>query len=433
MLMKAARPRPARVAQAVLLRTYGVVFLLVLALLVGLSIAVYNKAFVDVVTVTLETNRVGNQLAPPADVKLSGMIVGEVREVRSDGAKASIVMALDPDSVPLIPRNVSARLLPKTLFGEKYVALQLPGRPSAEPIGEGDVIPQDRSRTAIELETVLDNLLPLLRTIKPAELNATLNAFATALEGRGERMGENLELVDGYFAEFNKHLPAFTEDITGLADLSQIYADAAPDLARMLRNFTVSSKTMADKAATYAAFLESTAGFARTTERFLAENEDRIIRVNAVGRPTMELFARYSPQYPCLLQGLTQSNDFIGDAFANGELHITLEVVRSRPAYKPGEEPRWGENRGPQCYGLPSPERPWPGTPFDDGTNQGPSGGGSSSPLAALSSGRSGTEEEQRVVNALLAPTMGVHAADVPDVATLLFAPMARGTAVRQS
>jgi hypothetical protein len=312
----------------------------------------------------------------------------------------------------------------------------MPPRPSGEKIAEGDVIPQDRSSTAIELESVLDNLLPLLRTIQPAKLNATLNAFATALEGRGERLGENLELVDGYFSQLNPRLPELKADITGLADVSEIYADAAPDLARMLRNFSVSSNTIAEKAETYAGFLAGTAGFATTTRDFLAANEERIIQVNAVGRPTLELLAEYSPEYPCLLQGLTQSNDFIGRTFANGELHITLEVVRSRPGYQPGEEPRWGEDRGPQCYGLPSPARPWPGTPFDDGTRKGTQGRAVPGHVSAFvdpSSGRSGTAAEQRVVDALVAPQMGVPAAEVPDLATLLFGPMARGTAVTQS
>ena len=39
---------------------------------------------------------------------------------------------------------------------------------------------------------MLNDLLPLLHTVQPAELNATLNTLATALEGRGERLGENL-------------------------------------------------------------------------------------------------------------------------------------------------------------------------------------------------------------------------------------------------
>ncbi|HEU4912802.1 MAG TPA: MCE family protein [Actinomycetes bacterium] len=430
-----ARPK-AGVGQAVLLRTYGVVFLLVLGLLVGLTVAVYNKTFVDVVTVSLETNRAGNQLAPPADVKLRGMIVGEVREVRSDGEKATLELALAPETAGLIPADVSARLLPKTLFGEKYVDLQLPGRPSAERIAEGDVITQDRTATAIELETVLDNLLPLLRTIQPAKLNATLNALATALEGRGERLGENLELVDGYFTELNPELDTLKTDISGLADVAEIYADAAPDLARMLRNFSVSSRTVAEKSQAYAGFLAGTAGFATTTRDFLAENEQRIIQVNAVGRPTMELLARYSPEYPCLLAGLTQSNDFIGKTFANGELHITLEVVRSRPGYQPGEYPRWGENRGPECYGLPNPPRPWPGNVFDDGTRAPSSGSvvpAFADRLVDPAIGHSGTAEEQRVVDALVAPQMGVSAREVPDLATLLFGPMARGTAVRHS
>jgi virulence factor Mce-like protein len=434
MLMK-AQQRTA-VTQGVVLRTYGVVFLVVLGLLIGLTVAIYNKTFVDVVTVTLETNRVGNQLAPPADVKLRGMIVGEVREVRSDGERASIEIALQPDKATMIPADVRARLLPKTLFGEKFVDLVAPGRVSGPRIAEGDVIPQDRSATAIELETVLDNILPLLRTIKPAKLNATLNAFATALEGRGERLGENLELVDGYFTQLNPQLETIKTDITGLADVSEIYADAAPDLVRMLRNFSVSSRTIAERSEAYAGFLAGTAGFARTTRDFLAENESRIIQVNSVGRPTLELLARYSPEYPCLLEGLTQSNDFIGDAFANGELHITLEVVQARRQYEPGEEPRWGENRGPSCYGLPNPPEPWPGNRFADGTR----GAGSARAVPGFdaapvdpTSGHSGTAAEQGVVDALVAPSMGVRAAEVPDLATLLFGPMARGTAVRQS
>ena len=435
MLMKTRRARQG-IGQGVLLRTYGIVFLIVLALLVGLSIAVYRKTFVDSVNVTLETNRVGNQLAPPADVKLRGMIVGEVRDVRSDGDRAAIEIALQPQTAGLIPKDVRARLLPKTLFGEKFVDLQIPGRPSRERIAEGDVIPQDRSATAIELETVLDNLLPLLRTIQPAKLNATLNALATALEGRGERLGENLELVDGYFTELNPRLDTIKTDITGMADVAEIYADAAPDLVRMLRNFSVSAQTVAERSKAYAGFLAGTAGFATTTREFLQENEQRIIQLAAVGRPTLEVLAKYSPEYPCLLEGLQQSNEFIGRAFANGELHITLEVVKSRPQYVPGEEPRWGETRGPNCYGVPNPPRPFPGNTFDDGTRGTSSGSmvpGGLGELVDPASGHSGTAEEQRLVDALVAPQLGVSAAEVPDLATLLFGPMARGTAVRQS
>jgi phospholipid/cholesterol/gamma-HCH transport system substrate-binding protein len=422
-----------QVGTQVLLRVYGIVFLVVIALLVGLTVAIYNKVFVDVVHVSLETDHVGNQLAPPADVKLRGMIVGEVRSVSSDGRQARIDLALSPSTVGLIPHNVSARLLPKTLFGEKFVDLVIPSQPSPRRLGEGDVITADRSSTAIELETVLDNILPLLRTIDPAKLNATLNALATALEGRGDQLGENLERVDKYFTALNPQLETIKKDIRGLADVSEIYADAAPDLVRMLHNFSVTTRTIADKERAYAGFLAGTAGFATTTRNLLGDNEDRIIRLAAVGRPTLALLAKYSPEYPCLLQGLAESNDFIGDSFAHGELHITLEVVRAQSAFKPGDEPQFIDTSGPNCRGLPRPPVPNPPSELSDGTSSSSSNRAVPDFLLDPTSGHAGSAEEQQVVDSLVAPVMGRPADRVPDLATLLFGPMARGTAVGQS
>jgi len=98
---------------------YGLVFLAIVGLLVALAVGFYRKSFTPVVPVRLETSHVGNQLRVHADVKLRGLIVGEVRGVRAMGDHAELDLALDPDRVARIPSNVSARLLPKTLFGER--------------------------------------------------------------------------------------------------------------------------------------------------------------------------------------------------------------------------------------------------------------------------------------------------------------------------
>ncbi|HYO20235.1 MAG TPA: MlaD family protein, partial [Dermatophilaceae bacterium] len=131
--------------------TYGVAFLLTIALLVGLSVAAFQKRFTPVVMVTLKSERIGNQLQNASDVKVRGLIVGEVRSITSTGSGASIEMALQPDQVANIPVNVLARILPKTLFGERYVDLVIPSDPSPKAIVEGDTIGQDRTKVAIEL------------------------------------------------------------------------------------------------------------------------------------------------------------------------------------------------------------------------------------------------------------------------------------------
>ncbi|MBB4711566.1 virulence factor Mce-like protein [Streptomyces luteogriseus] len=408
------------------LRLYGIAFLTVLALLLSLAVAVYQQAFTPVVRVTLEAGSLGNQLDPRADVKLRGLLVGEVRSVRADGEKATLDLALKPEHVASIPSDVHARLLPKTLFGEKYVDLVAPrGSTAARPIRAGDVITQDRTKVGMEVQQLMNDLLPLLRTVEPGELNATLSAFATALEGRGDRIGDNLTRVEDYVRRLNPHLPSLKEDIARFADVAEVYGDAAPDLMRILRNTVTTSRTLVEKEDRLAAALRTTATMAGTTEDFLAENGDRLITLGRVSRPTLALFARYSPEYPCLLDGLVRQEEASEEAFRGGRMRITLEVVRAQRAYEPGEEPRYGERSGPNCRGLPGPPVPGPKPQLNDGTSADGSDG-------ALPGGThvSATEAEQRAVGSLVAPVLGVPADEVPPVTTLLFGPLARGTAV---
>jgi phospholipid/cholesterol/gamma-HCH transport system substrate-binding protein len=397
------------------------VFIAVLALLLSLAVAVYQQAFTSVIRVTLEADSLGNQLDPRADVKLRGLLVGEVRAVRADGEKATLDIALKPEHVAHIPADVHARLLPKTLFGEKYVDLVAPGGAAGRHIRAGDVITQDRTRVGIEVQQLMNDLLPLLRTVKPGELNATLSAFATALDGRGDRIGDNLTRVEDYLRRLNPHMPSLQEDIARFADVAEVYGDAAPDLMKILRNTVTTSRTLVEERDRLAAALTTTATVAGTAEDFLDENGDRLITLGRVSRPTLDLFARYSPEYPCLLEGLVRQEEASEEAFRGGEMRITLEVVRQRPAYEPGEEPRYGERSGPDCHGLPNPRVPAPHTKLNDGTAKGSSGG---------EAGVSATRAEQRAVGSLVAPVLGVPADEVPPVATLLFGPMARGTAV---
>ncbi|NBE56437.1 MCE family protein [Streptomyces boluensis] len=410
-------------SRAAQLRLYGLVFLVVIALLLGLSVAAYQQVFTPVVRITLQAGTLGNQLEPRADVKLRGLLVGEVREVAADGEKATLDIALKPEHTARIPSDVYARLLPKTLFGEKYVELVAPRTPSARPIRAGDVITQDRTKVGIEVQQLLNDLLPLLRTVRPAQLNATLSAFATALDGRGDRIGANLTRVERYMRQLNPHMPSLKEDIARFADVAEVYADAAPDLMRVLENSVTTSRTVVEKREQLSAALTGTATAADTGEAFLDDNGDRLIALGRVSRPTLALFARYAPQYPCLLEGLVRQDKASDETFRGGKMRITLEFVHPQDAYRPGEEPQYADRSGPDCRGLPHPEVPAPHTDLADGTRNGPGQGSGGATV-------SGTKAEQRAVGSLVAPVLGVPADEVPSVATLLFGPMARGTAV---
>jgi phospholipid/cholesterol/gamma-HCH transport system substrate-binding protein len=411
----------------------GIAFLAVLILLVSLAVATFQQRFTPVVPVTLMTDNIGNELQSQSDVKIRGLIVGEVRSISSVGNGARIQLALQPAAARSIPRNVSARLLPKTLFGERYVELVLPATPGPA-IASGDVIPQDRSSSALELEQVFDDLLPLLQAVHPAELSATLNAVATALDGRGTQLGKNLVALDGYLKGLNPHLPTLTSDIRRLSSVATTYAQATPDLLTTLRNLSTTADTVVAKQDSLKSFFQGVTGLATTGTSVLKQDGSRIIQVGQVSRSTLATLARYSPEFPCLTKGLTGIEPRLTQAFSNDELHITLEVITPRPAYQQGQEPTFADTSGPDCRGLPHPagsqKSPYQPKSFADGTGGAGGQDAASAIPGAVSMGDAGTPQEQRITGALFAPQLG---SNPPEVSDLLLGPMVRGTVVNQS
>ncbi|MCW2666226.1 MAG: hypothetical protein JWN57_1188, partial [Frankiales bacterium] len=345
----------------------------------------------------------------------------------------------------LIPKDVRAQLLPKTLFGEKFVALVLPdGNDVTTPIAEGDVIPQDRSETALETEKVLDDLLPLLRTLKPEQLSTTLNAVAGALRGRGERIGENLVAVDAYFTRLNPEMPGLQENIERLAQLSEDYDEAAPDVLAMLDNFSAIGRNLVDQQEELGTFLASTASSVGVLDDVLTENEKRFVTLAEDSLPSLLLYQRYSPEFPCLISGLNRYQPIVEDTFGGLQpgLHITLEVTEDQDGYLPGDEQENRDTRGPHCDGLPSPRRPAPDVEFQDGYRDaeragigsggsGGSGGGTAA-AAAYDPARSLADpfSQRQILKAAAAPVLGVPVDEVPDLVEMLFGPVARGTTV---
>lgn len=426
---------------------YGLVFLVVVATLVWLSIGFYNKAFTTVVPVSLETDRVGNQLRVGSDVKLRGMIVGEVRGIRPTGDRAVLDLALDPDSVELIPANVSARLLPKTLFGERYVALLVPADPSPTALRGGSVIAQDRTSSAIELEKVLDHLMPVLQAVEPAKLATTLNAMSTALDGRGEQFGRTIADLNAYLEKLLPSMPHLKADIAALATVADTYADAAPDLLQAMSDLTTTTRTIAEQRVNLDLLFGTVTTASVDLERFLAVNKGNLIDLADTAQSTLAVLAKYAPEYPCLLENLVKAIPASEGAFGKGTDHpnvsrVTIEIASNRGKYVPGvDTPRYNDKRGPRCYRMAQP-----GEKFPQYTTDGPVKDGSAKPPAPKSDrpeqfrptvpqaadapALANSPQERDLVNALLAPGMGVMPEDVPRWAGLLLGPAFRGAEV---
>ena len=281
---------------------------------------------------------------------------------------------------------------------------------------------------------MVDDLLPLLQSLKPAELSLALNATSSALRGRGDKIGKNLALVDNYFRQLNPELPKIQEDFRGLADLSQNYADAAPDLLRLLDNFSAVGRNTVAQKQQLATFLSSTATFASTADSFLRDNQQRLITLASASRPSLQVYARYSPEFPCIARGLTRFQPIVERSFGGLQpgLHITLEVTKDNGQYNSADRPKFLDDRGPQCYGLPNPKVPAPDVNYRDGYRDGQSGTTQSAAAVAANPALflAQPQVQRDLLDSVVAPVMGVPDDQVPDIAQLLFGPVARGTTV---
>jgi phospholipid/cholesterol/gamma-HCH transport system substrate-binding protein len=335
---------------------------------------------------------------------------------------------------------VSARLLPKTLFGERYVALVPPQNAASRPIRDGSVIPQDRSSAAIELERVLDGALPLLQSIRPDHLASTLAAIATALEGRGNKLGETLVALDNYLKQLNPEMATIADDVRKLVTVLDTYDGALPDLLAMLRDVTVPMNTVSEQSEQLAQLLAAAAGAADRTRLFLEQHGDQLIQLGDVSRPVLELLATYAPEYTCLLAGLRKGQPLAESVFATGRMRITLEITRDNGKYIPGrDEPVYGAHNGPQCWNLPNPPIPAPEFPINDGYDYGgsrpgpakvPVGNPGSGPVSGPSMGSAGTSEEQNLLRPIIGAATGAPPVEVPDIAVILWGPLLRGVVV---
>jgi phospholipid/cholesterol/gamma-HCH transport system substrate-binding protein len=415
-------------------RSLGVVMIMVVIALITLSIEVFNKTFVAADMITLYTDHTGNQLDPSSDVKVRGIIVGEVRSVSSRGDGAKLRIALDPARIDIIPGNVTAQILPKTLLGQRYVSLVLPAVPAAH-IKKGAVIEQDRSSAAIQFSKVLSDLLPVLDALKPAELNATLNALATALEGRGAQLGRNIDEFDSYLKSINPYVDQLVSDLDQFGDVALEYDQAAPALLDTLANLKTTSATISSNQQNLSALLKSGTGAVDALNTLLSNSGPHLIRVTAQTNDVAAVFATYAPEYTCLFAGIAADQSKLIQAFRDGALHVEVSLVKERGKYVAGDEPVYPTGFGPTCNGLGSSGNPFYSPDADDlarqaGTGAAYSGGASSGALESADASAVGSDAESAMINSLIAGQYGTTPDQVPDVATVLAGPILRGSDV---
>jgi virulence factor Mce-like protein len=334
----------------------GLATFLVIAVIVAVAVGLFRGDFTKTVPVTVVSPRAGLVMNPDAKVKMRGVEVGKVGSIeeRPDG-KAVLKLEMQPSQMRLIPSNVLVDIASTTVFGAKSVELYPPADPSPQPLKPGAVL-QNKDIT-VEGNTTFQQLTGLLSSIDPAKLNETLGAIASAVNGRGHKIGQMLSDLDAFLAKQDPALPALSHDLETLPAVSNAYADAAPNLVATADSAVRISKTIVDEQQNLDAFLISSIGLADVGNDVIGSNRQALTNDLHLLAPTTDLLNQYHQALWCGLAGSLQNLHAPQTPEAMIKVLVYIGFGSERYRY-PSNLPKVAATGGPQCDGLPN-------VPFD--------------------------------------------------------------------
>ena len=386
------------------------------------------------------------QLQRAADVKLRGVDRGRgPRDQRRRRAAPGCGWRSTPTRPARSRPTSSARLLPKTLFGERTWSWSTRRTRPDGRIRAGAVIEPGPHRDRVELERVLDNALPLLQASSPQDLAPRWARSPPRWRAAASSSANNLMLVGDYLAEFNpQHADPSSPDIAALADVASTLrrrrARPAADPARPVGHQprpSSRSRTPSPSSSPAQPGSRDT-----TDQRAHREREPDHPASARSAVPRSSCWREYSPIYPCFAEGLVG----VGAADAR---HVRERAAAHHPRGRAAAAGlRAGRGAASSattagrtaraCRARPAPSSRR--TPATRHQRRHRNGGGNRYAFVRHRPPRStapprglvGGEAEQAARRLARRPAMGLEPDEVPDIATLLLGPVARGTEVNQ-
>ena len=331
------------------------------ALLAGLVVAFavltylsYTAAFTSTETVTVAAPRAGLVMEKGAKVKYRGIQVGKVDDISYAGDQARLTLAINSGEMGFIPSNATVHIAGNTIFGAKSVEFVPPQTPSGMSLRPDALV--QASAVQLEVNTLFQSLIDLLHKIDPVELNGTLSALAEGLRGHGDDLGALLSGLNTLTQQANPKLPALQQDFRKVGIVTNVYADAAPDLNTVFDNLPTINKTVVDQQNNLNDTLLATIGLSNNAYETLAPAEQNFIDAINRLRAPLKVAHDYSPEFGCLFQGIGRGIKEFAPLLGvrKAGLFTSSNFVLGAPSYTyPEALPQVNASGGPNCRGLP--------------------------------------------------------------------------------
>jgi phospholipid/cholesterol/gamma-HCH transport system substrate-binding protein len=338
-----------RTATAVSPATRGTIILVVILVVLGLVLAKASGKFDTTVPGSVVLDTAGGALEVGAEIKLDGVVVGEVEQIAPAQDGVHLGLQFEPEQAARVPANVTVRVLPVSIFGAAYVELLRPSTPRGTLV-EDAVLQQDASATTVELGDLLEDTQELVDALGPAELATMLETFASTLDGKGEQLGTTVETANRVIDLIQPRIPLIRQDIRLATIVMSTFSRITPNLFTALDGLIAAAQTMIDMETEFAKVVAGLDDATTTTDTVVEENADALTH----GVPYLARFvhALHSSRgdVPRTFAAVISLATRAAPAFAYGPyMRIDAVMGGDEPGYGPGDCPTYGGLRGEGC------------------------------------------------------------------------------------
>ncbi|WTZ48207.1 MCE family protein [Nocardia sp. NBC_01388] len=348
------KPRPKRpLEQPWVVRLAGAGLVLALVAVVAICMVSFSGGFLNTVKVTVAAPRSGLVLDTDAKVKIRGVEIGRVTGVHNSGDDARIELAVDPDKLKMVPANAVVDIRSTTVFGAKYINFIAPQDPSADSLRPGATV--QAQAVTVEFNTIFQHLNDVLSKVAPEKLNATLTALGSALQGRGQKLGQLLSDSDAFLRDINPSLPTLQDDLQKTTAVTGLYADTAPDLLNTTSNLVTTSGTLVDSEQKIDSLLTNLIGLSGTATPILNDTVPPLTEALRLLRPTLGTLNEYQSAIGCVINGIGPMMPIYGQLFGGRYPAVSMNasfMPAGEPYKYPEDLPKVNATGGPHCEGV---------------------------------------------------------------------------------
>jgi phospholipid/cholesterol/gamma-HCH transport system substrate-binding protein len=273
-------------------------------------------------------------------VKLDGIVVGEIASMRVRHGLAEVTMNLQPEAMPL-HRDATFTIRPASLLGERYVDLDR-GSPGAPALDPSQAVPASQTATNVGLDEVL-NTMDDPASEGLAMLTTTLG---TGVRGNGaevdetvRQLGPDMKEIRALAAVLKNHnelLGSLVEDaepIAGaLADRDGATLDQLVSSSDQLLNATASQQEDLERTLER---LPGTLKTGRETLKTLSDTADE-------AAPTLDALDPFIDDLPDISRELEDFSDALDPALATSQPVLDRAEQLLVEAQRPADDLRIG-------------------------------------------------------------------------------------------